>query len=468
MEAAKAARSKLESAASVSSSPRDKNRSHPRSGWLAKAAIALKGSGAKRAAALAGTAPAGDGGGGSNHGSGGGSHNGGVDDKDGSGTRHPSSPPVGVPAAVAAAAANPTDLTAVVTSMGAADTSSTAAALRPVTPPPPVPLVAVVEEDSLVKAVAAAPPPSPSRRPRGRGRRRPESMFISAVSGRLQRRATTTIPRPEQGGRDRLGHHDGGGGGGSCRGLDGDDVVWDDEDGDLISPARMSLELPPRDWSREDRSRRVSPRPHDRMTRTPTTGSNQSTSSVDSGSMLWGTLGGVGEPGGGAAQRSSHRSKERQPNNFEHGHVSTSRPRSVETGRCSGGARGLSSGAERTALKPEGGSRLAVDLRPVGSGGCVSAPDDSSYSMQLPPLLTMDDGVDRPVKHPSASASYVSSLAVGGAEGELFGGVGYRRDDFRNLTLLEEKATIRSSFTSVDSTAPSLPPIGEVPCCDVE
>eukprot|EP00170_Pyropia_yezoensis_P005592 contig_22696_g5608 len=80
----------------------------------------------------------------------------------------------------------------------------------------------------------------------------------------------------------------------------------------------------------------------------------------------------------------------------------------------------------------------------------------------------MDDGVDRPVKHPSASASYVSSLAVGGAEGELFGGVGYRRDDFRNLTLLEEKATIRSSFTSVDSTAPSLPPIGEVPCCDVE
>lgn len=63
---------------------------------------------------------------------------------------------------------------------------------------------------------------------------------------------------------------------------------------------------------------------------------------------------------------------------------------------------------------------------------------------------------------------YGSPLSLGGAEGELFGGVGYRRDDFRNLALLEEKAIIRSSCASLDSTVPSLPPIGEVPCSDVE
>ncbi|GAB0493840.1 hypothetical protein MMPV_005126 [Pyropia vietnamensis] len=483
MEAAQAAGSKLDGAASPSPSPRDKNRS--RGGWLAKVAItALKAGTSKRSTMSTGVGPAGDVGSGSGDGSGlgdggdGGACTGSGASSSGA-TLHSSGLSTDVPVTLTAAAAEPTART---------DSAGSAALSRQMTPPPPIPIAGKVDDESLVEAPAAVPSPSPSRRPRGRGRLRPESIFIAAVSGRLQRRVTTTNLASQKEARHRLGqcdrvtgddgHGADRGRGGSCRSAARRGGEWDDEDGELddYMPARMSLELPPRDFSREDRSRRVSPRPIDRMTRTSTARSNQSTASVESGSVLWAAQrdGSGRESGGTLGGCSARGSNELQLSNIEHGHVSTIRGRSVDQRRCSSGCRGLSCSAERRSTGTEGGGgcRSSDDTLPAVDGAsAASAPGDSSCSLQLSPLVAVNDAADRPVKHLEATdeGAYASPLSLGGAEGELFGGVGYRRDDFRNLTLLEEKAKILNSCASFkDSTAPSLPPIGEVPCSDME
>ncbi|OSX76296.1 hypothetical protein BU14_0199s0003 [Porphyra umbilicalis] len=80
-------------------------------------------------------------------------------------------------------------------------------------------------------------------------------------------------------------------------------------------------------------------------------------------------------------------------------------------------------------------------------------------------LLALGGSPDVPLRldRPAAALSRRDSLQAGGVEGELFGGVGYRRDDFRNLTLEEERASIRES-----NALPLLPPIGELPSTDPE
>jgi len=265
-------------------------------------------------------------------------------------------------------------------------------------------------------------PSSPAGRNRGCGRLRMEALLASGGSPDLPLRRMTSN-NPSTGARRR-------GLGGAA--IHGDD---DDEECGDLTPRRQSLDLPPRDFSREDRSRRVSPRPVDRVVRTSTGRSGSSSS--ESGAIGW-----VPPPSGadeGTTPRSGSLRSSAEPRR-------ASREWPVQQSTDSACSRG----ATLVVSCPRMGGQVPVARLCFGDGDGDGGGSGGG-------------GGENGVRVASFVSPPSDSLQTGGVEGELFGGVVYRRGDFRNLTLEEERASIHKS-----NALPLLPPIGELPSTDPE
>jgi len=284
-----------------------------------------------------------------------------------------------------------------------------------------LPLSSVDRSESLTSL-----PSSPAGRNRGCGRLRMEALLALGGSPDVPLRRMTTNNQSTGPRRRCLGgaaHH-------------GDD---DDEECGDLTPGRRSLELPPRDFSREARSRRVSPRPVDRVVRTST--GRSGSSSNESGVIGWVPLLSGADEGTTPRSGSLRGSIEPRRASREWGPVRLS-----TDSACSRGGTSVAS-------SPRMGGQAGAE--PVPRLGFGDGDGDGGGNG--------GGGGEDGVRVAAFLSPSSDSLQAGGVEGELFGGVGYRRDDFRNLTLEEERASIRES-----NALPLLPPIGELPSTDPE